>query len=52
MRIVIQRVSNGSVAVDGKVIGTIQKGLLVFVGIEDADTAEDVIWLSNKMVKF
>jgi len=50
MRIVIQRVSNGSVAVDGKVIGTIQKGLLVFVGIEDADTAEDVIWLSNKIV--
>lgn len=50
MRIVIQRVSNGSVAVDGKVIGTIQKGLLVFVGIEDADTDEDVIWLSNKIV--
>ena len=50
MRIVIQRVSNGSVAVDGKVIGTIQKGLLVFVGIENADTDEDVIWLSNKIV--
>ncbi len=39
-----------SVTVEGKLTGIIGKGLLVFVGIEDADTIEDVMWLSNKIV--
>lgn len=50
MRAVIQRVSKASVTVDGKVTGKINKGLLVFIGIEDADTNEDITWLSNKIV--
>ena len=50
MRAVIQRVSEASVAVENKVAGTIQKGLLVLVGIEDADTLEDIQWLSTKIV--
>lgn len=49
MRIVIQRVSEASVTVDGNTTGSIGKGLLVLVGIEDADTDEDVSWLSNKI---
>lgn len=50
MRIVIQRVSEATVAVDGSVTGAIQQGLLVFVGIEDADTDEDIGWISHKIV--
>jgi D-tyrosyl-tRNA(Tyr) deacylase len=50
MRVVIQRVLEASVAVDEKVIGSIQNGLLVLLGIEDADTEEDINWLSNKIV--
>lgn len=50
MRTVIQRVSNASVTVDGQITGAIEKGLLVLLGIEDADTDEDIEWLSNKMV--
>jgi len=50
MRVVIQRVLEASVAVDEKVIGSIQNGLLVLLGIEDADTEEDIHWLSNKIV--
>ncbi len=50
MRIVIQRVSEASVRVDGNVTGSIGKGLLVLMGIEDADTKEDIEWLSNKIV--
>ncbi len=50
MRIIIQRVIKASVAVEGKVTGVIKNGLLVFVGIEDADTDEDARWLSNKIV--
>lgn len=50
MRVVIQRVSQASVTVDGQVTGTIGQGLLVLVGIEDADTMEDVRWLSTKIV--
>lgn len=51
MRVVIQRVSEASVEVDKKVVGAIENGLLVFVGIEDADSLEDVGWLSQKIVK-
>ncbi|MFL9482363.1 D-aminoacyl-tRNA deacylase [Chitinophagaceae bacterium LWZ2-11] len=50
MRVVIQRVSEASVTVDDKITGEIKNGLLVLVGIEDADTNEDIIWLSNKIV--
>jgi D-tyrosyl-tRNA(Tyr) deacylase len=50
MRAVIQRVSKASVIIDGKRYSAISAGLLVFLGIEDADTADDIIWLSNKIV--
>ena len=50
MRIVIQRVSEASVTIDGNIKNAIRKGLLVLVGIEDADTKEDIDWLSNKIV--
>ena len=49
MKTVIQRVSSTSVTVDNKVISEIQKGLLVLVGIEDADTQEDTNWLCQKI---
>lgn len=51
MRVVIQRVSEASVKVDGLVAGAIGKGLLVLVGIEDADTQEDVSWISGKITQ-
>jgi D-aminoacyl-tRNA deacylase len=50
MRVVIQRVSHASVTVNKQVAGKIDNGLLVLLGIEDADNAEDIIWLSNKIV--
>jgi len=50
MRAVIQRVTRASVTVDGKITGSIEQGLLVLLGIEDADTMEDITWLSNKIV--
>jgi D-tyrosyl-tRNA(Tyr) deacylase len=50
MRVVIQRVLEASVVVDEKVVGAIKSGLLVLLGIEDADTEEDTHWLSNKIV--
>ena len=46
----IQRVSEAMVKVNGEITGTIQKGLQVLVGIEDADTIEDIKWLSGKIV--
>jgi D-tyrosyl-tRNA(Tyr) deacylase len=50
MRTVIQRVSKASVTVEGNVTGSIGTGLLVFLGIEDTDTDEDIQWLSSKIV--
>lgn len=50
MRAVIQRVSRASVTIGGKVHAQIGKGLLVLAGIEDADTLEDIEWLSGKIV--
>src|SRR6266705_2562823 len=47
---VIQRVSEASVTIDGIVKSQIQKGLLILLGIEDADNDEDIEWLSNKIV--
>ena len=49
MRVVIQRVTEASVVVNGTATGTIQEGLLVLQGIEDADATEDILWLSNKI---
>jgi D-tyrosyl-tRNA(Tyr) deacylase len=50
MRAVIQRVSKASVTIDGSMHGQIGTGLLVLLGIEDADTTEDIEWLSSKIV--
>lgn len=50
MRAVIQRVTQASVKVDGKITGAIKEGLLILVGIEDADTQEDIEWLTKKIV--
>jgi D-tyrosyl-tRNA(Tyr) deacylase len=49
MRAVIQRVTQASCTVDGKVTGAINMGFLVLLGIEDADTAEDMQWLAQKI---
>jgi D-tyrosyl-tRNA(Tyr) deacylase len=49
MRAVLQRVSSASCTVDGKITGQIEAGFLVLLGIEDADTAEDVQWLAQKI---
>ena len=51
MRVVIQRVSEASVTVDNTVTGAIHLGLMVLVGIEDADSFEDVQWISKKVVQ-
>ena len=51
MRTVIQRVANASVTVEAKVVAEIQKGLLVFVGIEEADSQEDLDWLVTKITQ-
>jgi D-tyrosyl-tRNA(Tyr) deacylase len=51
MRAVIQRVLETSVKVEGEIIASINKGLLVFVGVENTDTQEDIIWLSAKIAK-
>ncbi len=50
MRAVIQRVKNASVTIDSRQKSAIQDGLLVLLGIEDADTADDIGWLSSKIV--
>ncbi len=47
---VIQRVSEASVSIDGKRKSRIEKGLLVLLGIEEADSAEDIEWLSSKII--
>ncbi len=49
MRFVIQRVSEASVTIDGHLYSEIKQGLLVLVGIEEADTAEDAEWLCQKL---
>lgn len=49
MKTVIQRVSSASVTIDSKIVAEIQKGLLVLIGIEDADSQEDINWLCQKI---
>lgn len=51
MRAVIQRVRQASVMIEGKTAGEIGQGLMVLLGIEQADTEADVIWLSKKIVQ-
>ena len=51
MRIVAQRVSRASVTIDGKVKSAIGKGMMVLLGIEEADNEEDVEWLCQKLTK-
>ena len=51
MRVVIQRVSEANVKVEGQVVGAIQAGLLVLLGIHNEDSLEDIEWISNKMVQ-
>ena len=50
MRAVIQRVSQASVTVEGAIIGQIQLGLMVLVGIVNEDDTSDIEWLSNKII--
>ena len=49
MRVTIQRVATASVTVNQKIVSEISNGLLVFLGIEEADNEEDIKWLSNKI---
>jgi len=49
MRVVIQRVSQASVEVENQIIGEIEKGLMILVGIENTDGQEDIDWLSKKI---
>ena len=51
MRVVIQRVSKASVRIQGKTSGEIGKGLLILLGIEEADNLEDIQWLIGKITK-
>ena len=51
MRAVIQRVSEASVQVNGEIVGSISKGLLVFLGITNDDDMVDVSWLVKKMIR-
>ena len=50
MRVVIQRVLEASVTIDGLLYSSIKSGLQILLGIEDADAMEDIVWLSNKIV--
>jgi D-tyrosyl-tRNA(Tyr) deacylase len=50
MRVIIQRVKHASVRVDGQVKSMIGQGLLVFVGVEDSDSRDDVEWMAKKIV--
>jgi D-tyrosyl-tRNA(Tyr) deacylase len=49
MRVVIQRVKEASVTIDGSIKSAIENGLLILLGIEDADTKDDIEWLCNKI---
>jgi D-tyrosyl-tRNA(Tyr) deacylase len=51
MKAVIQRVSSASVTIENKIVAEIKTGLLILLGIEEADNQEDIQWLANKIVK-
>ncbi|GGC84980.1 D-aminoacyl-tRNA deacylase [Flavobacterium lutivivi] len=50
MKAVIQRVSQASVTIDNEIVSEIKNGLLILVGIEDADAIEDITWLTSKII--
>ena len=50
MRVVIQRVQNASVSIENKLFSSIEKGLLILVGIEETDNTEDIDWLCKKII--
>lgn len=50
MRAVVQRVSSASVQINGQITGSVDRGLLVLIGIETADTDEDAIWMADKIL--
>jgi D-aminoacyl-tRNA deacylase len=50
MRAVLQRVTQAGCTVDGEITGAIESGFLVLLGIEDADTLEDLEWLAQKII--
>ena len=49
MRVVLQRVSQASVAIEGRVVGRIARGLCVLVGFSPSDTADQVLWMADKI---
>ena len=51
MRAVLQRVKKANVTVSGEVVASIEAGLLVLLGVEPADTAEDIEWLAQKLTR-
>ena len=51
MRVVIQRVSKASVKIDEQTKAEISSGLLIFLGVEDVDTSEDIDWLTGKIAR-
>jgi D-aminoacyl-tRNA deacylase len=51
MRVVVQRVSEAAVTVGGQIVGQIGRGLLIFVGIEERDGAEDIEWIVGKVTR-
>jgi D-tyrosyl-tRNA(Tyr) deacylase len=51
MRAVLQRVTEASVAINGSIKASIQKGLLILVAVEEADTMDDISWLCGKLVR-
>jgi D-tyrosyl-tRNA(Tyr) deacylase len=51
MKVVLQRVTSASVTVEDKIVGEIQKGIVVLVGIEEADSQEDIDWLVGKITQ-
>lgn len=51
MRVVLQRVKEASVSIEGSIINSIQKGMLLFIGVEEKDNQEDIEWLSAKICK-
>jgi len=51
MRAVVQRVSEASVTISGEIKAAIKTGLLILLGVEESDTAEDIEWLSGKLVR-
>jgi D-aminoacyl-tRNA deacylase len=49
MRVLLQRVLNAAVEVEGRTVGQISQGLLLLVGVETSDTPEDILWLAGKI---